>query len=93
MQQGQLSARQREIGGLVASGRTNREIGELLNLSDRTVETHIAALFNKLGCAREPNSRDDLKPGFAQPACGSRKERTYRWNSTASSVAAAKWRS
>ena len=67
MQQGQLSARQREIGGLVASGRTNREIGELLNLSDRTVETHIAALFNKLGVrSRTELVATILKPGFAQ---------------------------
>ena len=66
MQQGQLSARQREIGDLVASGRTNREIGALLNLSDRTVETHIAALFNKLGVrSRTELAATILSPGFA----------------------------
>jgi DNA-binding CsgD family transcriptional regulator len=44
-----LSARQAEIAQLVATGKSNREIADVLSLSDRTVETHIAALFAKLG--------------------------------------------
>jgi predicted ATPase/DNA-binding CsgD family transcriptional regulator len=44
-----LSARQAEIAQLVATGKSNREIADVLSLSDRTVETHIAALFSKLG--------------------------------------------
>jgi predicted ATPase/DNA-binding CsgD family transcriptional regulator len=44
-----LSARQSEIALLVAVGRTTREIADELHLSPRTVETHIGAIFNKIG--------------------------------------------
>ncbi|MGD0471797.1 MAG: LuxR C-terminal-related transcriptional regulator [Candidatus Velthaea sp.] len=43
-----LSPRQAEIANLVAGGRSNREIAVALHLSERTVESHIATLFNKL---------------------------------------------
>lgn len=45
---GQLSAREREVLGLIAEGLTNKEIGRALALSPRTVETHRANLFAKL---------------------------------------------
>jgi DNA-binding CsgD family transcriptional regulator len=44
-----LSAREREVIELVASGRTNREIGELLLISAPTVDRHVARIFDKLG--------------------------------------------
>lgn len=44
----QLSEREREVLGLIVSGLTNKEIGRVLNLSPRTVETHRANLFAKL---------------------------------------------
>jgi predicted ATPase/DNA-binding CsgD family transcriptional regulator len=43
-----LSARQAEIANLIAGGKSNREIADTLCLSERTVETHVATLFNKL---------------------------------------------
>ena len=46
---GQLSAREREVLGLIVAGLTNKEIGRSLGLSPRTVETHRAHLFGKLG--------------------------------------------
>lgn len=46
---GQLSAREREVLGLIISGLTNKEIGRALDVSPRTVETHRANLFAKLG--------------------------------------------
>ncbi len=46
---GQLSAREREVLGLIVAGLTNKEIGRALGLSPRTVETHRAHLFGKLG--------------------------------------------
>ncbi|AVO41504.1 response regulator transcription factor [Simplicispira suum] len=45
----QLSPREREVLGLITQGLTNKEIGRALELSPRTVETHRANLFTKLG--------------------------------------------
>jgi DNA-binding CsgD family transcriptional regulator len=44
-----LSGREREIAELVAEGRTNREIGGELFLSEKTVEGHLTRIFGKLG--------------------------------------------
>jgi len=44
-----LTGREREILALMAQGRSNRAIGERLFLSPKTVETHIGAIFAKLG--------------------------------------------
>lgn len=43
-----LSDREREVAELVATGATNREIGERLFLSEKTVETHLSQTFRKL---------------------------------------------
>jgi Response regulator containing a CheY-like receiver domain and an HTH DNA-binding domain len=44
-----LSDREREVLKLIAEGRTNREIAELLFLSVKTVQTHRGNLMHKLG--------------------------------------------
>ena len=44
-----LTAREREVLALMAQGRSNRAIGERLFLSPKTVETHVSAIFSKLG--------------------------------------------
>ncbi len=44
-----LTPRQREVLSLMAEGRTNRGIARRLWLTDRTVETHVANVINKLG--------------------------------------------
>jgi len=43
-----LSEREREIFQLVAEGRTNKEVAELLQISPATVETHRARILQKL---------------------------------------------
>jgi len=46
---GALSARETSVAFLVASGKTNAEIGELLHISGRTVEYHIGNILSKCG--------------------------------------------
>jgi DNA-binding NarL/FixJ family response regulator len=49
---GRLTARERTIAELAASGCTNREIAEELVLSVKTVEAHLRNIFGKLGVRR-----------------------------------------
>jgi DNA-binding NarL/FixJ family response regulator len=44
-----LSPRERSVVQLIAEGNSNREIGDVLNISIKTVETHRAAAMRKLG--------------------------------------------
>lgn len=44
-----LSAREVEVLGLIARGRSNQEIADELFLSVRTVERHISTIYEKLG--------------------------------------------
>ena len=43
-----LSAREREILGLLAEGRTNLAIADQLHVVERSVEKHVTAIFTKL---------------------------------------------
>lgn len=45
----ELTARENEVLGHVASGKTNREIADALFISVKTVETHKAHILEKLG--------------------------------------------
>jgi DNA-binding NarL/FixJ family response regulator len=44
-----LTSRQGDVLALMAKGRSNREIAELLGLSEGTVKIHITAIFKALG--------------------------------------------
>jgi non-specific serine/threonine protein kinase len=58
----ELTNRQLEIARLIAADLTNRQIADRLFLSERTVETHITNILNKLGL----NSRIQLTRWFAE---------------------------
>lgn len=44
-----LTARERDVLVYVAEGHGNREIGELLGISEHTVKFHLASIYGKLG--------------------------------------------
>ena len=58
----QLSPQELQIAQLAAEGLSNREIGEQLYLSHRTVESHLYRLFPKLGVTSRAQLRDALNP-------------------------------
>ncbi|MET9457469.1 AAA family ATPase [Streptomyces canus] len=55
-----LTGQEQEIAVLAASGLTNKQIGERLHLSPRTVGSHLYQLFPKLGIASRAGLRDAL---------------------------------
>jgi DNA-binding CsgD family transcriptional regulator len=62
-----LSPHQLEVARLAAAGLSNKEIGERLFLSHRTVGTHLYQIFPKLGITSRAALRDALE-GYADNA-------------------------
>jgi DNA-binding NarL/FixJ family response regulator len=46
---GPLGNREAEVARLVADGLTNKQIGARLFISERTVDSHVRSILNKLG--------------------------------------------
>ena len=44
-----LTAREMEVARAVSAGRSNREVAELMFISERTVKAHLGVIFEKLG--------------------------------------------
>lgn len=44
-----LTARQREVAGLVLDGLTSRTIARRLGISERTVHAHLRSIYSKTG--------------------------------------------
>jgi DNA-binding CsgD family transcriptional regulator len=59
-----LTASERRVAEMAASGLANREIAQALFVSTRTVEAHLTQAYQKLGIS----SRDELPPELASPA-------------------------
>jgi DNA-binding NarL/FixJ family response regulator len=55
-----LSAQELQIARLAADGLSNREIGQQLYLSHRTVGTHLYRIFPKLGITSRAQLREAL---------------------------------
>jgi DNA-binding NarL/FixJ family response regulator len=47
-----LSDREREVLGLICEGRSDAQMGSMLNLSQNTIRNHIASLYRKIGVNR-----------------------------------------
>ena len=47
----QLTPREQQVLAQLALGRSNREIARALSLAEKTVKTHVSAIFTKLGVA------------------------------------------
>jgi DNA-binding NarL/FixJ family response regulator len=68
---GTLTPQQQEIARLAAAGLTNKQIGERLYLSHRTVTTHLYQIFPKLGVTSRAALRDALS-GSEDPEAADR---------------------
>ncbi len=51
---GALTASELRVAGLVAAGRTNRQIAQTLFVTQRTVENHLTSAYAKLGITARP---------------------------------------
>ena len=61
---------EREIAELAAAGATNKEIGERLFMSPRTVGSHLYRIFPKLGITSRSGLRDALNRAHRNTAAG-----------------------
>ena len=52
----ELTARERDVLGLMAEGMSNRAIAERLFITERTVETHTSQIFLKLRLQESPQT-------------------------------------
>jgi DNA-binding CsgD family transcriptional regulator len=51
-----ITRREHEVLGLLAAGRSNKEIARQLGLSPNTVKTHVARLYEKLAAVRRTDA-------------------------------------
>ena len=79
-----LTPQQREIAQLAAAGLSNKQIGERLFLSPRTVSTHLYQVFPKLGVTSR--ALRDALDGVSQNDADSTPESTSHYESGAVGV-------
>jgi DNA-binding NarL/FixJ family response regulator len=59
-----LTSRERRVAHLVAQGLSNREVGQQLSVTPKTVEVHLANIFRKLGVSRRAELRSRLASAY-----------------------------
>ncbi len=64
----ELTARERQVLELVAEGHSNRQIGERLFISGKTVSVHVSAILRKLGAASRTEAAAIARSGGAAAA-------------------------
>jgi DNA-binding NarL/FixJ family response regulator len=63
-----LTGREREVLGLVAQGKANKQIGNELNITERTVKFHISVILRKLDAANRAEAvQKALTSGLIEP--------------------------
>jgi DNA-binding CsgD family transcriptional regulator len=62
-----LTEREREVAVLLATGKTNREIGNALYISEKTAKTHCASILRKLGVTGRSGVAVLLRPYLSTP--------------------------
>ena len=62
---GRLSPREREVLALIAEGRSNAAIAAELFVSERTVDSHVTSIFDKLGLGREAGANRRVQAAAA----------------------------
>ncbi|QHT60956.1 response regulator transcription factor [Paenibacillus lycopersici] len=71
----ELTRREREVLAHIAQGKSNKEIGEALFITERTVKTHVSHLLDKLGMAdRTQAAIYAVKQGFADGTIAGRSD-------------------
>lgn len=63
----ELTDRELEIARLVSEGHSNKAVGRALNISPRTVSTHLTKIFHKLGVTTRGDLSGMLDSGGTQP--------------------------